>query len=642
MAEESKDEDRSARATADQSAAWAALGSASREKADAYLAEQTELARLQKERLLREDATLEEEQRLNLSHLRLRRFGDYMRTALEIAVGLVILLAVAGIGAMVWYATQDNDLVVEAFSVPPDMAATGMTGSALANRVLDRFGVMDRDVHSFTADFSAYHGVTEDVRVEIPDTGISIGELNRYLRGWLGHETHVTGELVHTPKGLALTVRYGDTPGDTAQGTADDLDTLIQKSAENMFHAALPLRFADYLSWHGRLAEGMAIADHEAHTGSDAHRSYAYVSLAENDFWRGDSRALIRHGEMAVRLNPKNDVAWFVLQAGANNLSHEEDIWKANTASVPFLKAGASAGEDGEWSRAAAANLNASIAAEVGDSKGAVDACKTSGGKSIGSCTPGSLVETYAAYYETAAARALADEQPETRPNGKPDMDLMFARVNIALAAGDWAGAVAWSKKGEAACAKDASTAADCDVFLRPYEIEALARNGDIAGAEEMGATMAMDCDVCLRGRGRVAMLAHDWAGAAHWFAIVSARSPHIPFADSDWGMMLLAKGDLDAAIAKFQSAHAKGPRFADPLEMWGEALIRDNRSDLALAKFAEANNYAPNWGRLHLKWGEALLWSGDKEGAKKQFVLASGLDLSPPDKSELAKVSHG
>jgi tetratricopeptide (TPR) repeat protein len=163
-------------------------------------------------------------------------------------------------------------------------------------------------------------------------------------------------------------------------------------------------------------------------------------------------------------------------------------------------------------------------------------------------------------------------------------------------------------------------------------------------GANGHGAGMAMECDACLRARGRVAMLAHDWAGAAHWFAIVSARSTHIPFADSDWGMMLLAKGDLDGAIAKFTLANQKGPHFADPLEMWGEALIAKNRSDLALAKFAEAAQYAPNWGRLHLKWGEALLRSDNKAKAKKQFGIATHLDLSAADKAALSRVSgtHG
>jgi Flp pilus assembly protein TadD len=75
---------------------------------------------------------------------------------------------------------------------------------------------------------------------------------------------------------------------------------------------------------------------------------------------------------------------------------------------------------------------------------------------------------------------------------------------------------------------------------------------------------------------------------------------------------------------------------------MWGEALIAKNRSDLALAKFEEANKYAPHWGRLQLKWGEALLWSGNKDGAKKQFATASALDMTQKERVELAKVAHG
>ena len=107
---------------------------------------------------------------------------------------------------------------------------------------------------------------------------------------------------------------------------------------------------------------------------------------------------------------------------------------------------------------------------------------------------------------------------------------------------------------------------------------------------------------------------------------------------------MLMEKGDFDGAIEKFKTANAKGPHFADPLEMWGEVLMRENRSDLALAKFADANKGAPNWGRLHLKWGEALLWSGDGADAQKQFAIASGLDLTAAEKSELLRLRsmHG
>jgi len=75
---------------------------------------------------------------------------------------------------------------------------------------------------------------------------------------------------------------------------------------------------------------------------------------------------------------------------------------------------------------------------------------------------------------------------------------------------------------------------------------------------------------------------------------------------------------------------------------MWGEALIQENRSDLALAKFEEANKYAPNWGRFHLEWGKALVYAGRKDEAKKQFDIASRLDLSRVDKEDLIRWSKG
>ena len=63
-----------------------------------------------------------------------------------------------------------------------------------------------------------------------------------------------------------------------------------------------------------------------------------------------------------------------------------------------------------------------------------------------------------------------------------------------------------------------------------------------------------------------------------------------------------------------------------------GDALLK------ALPKFAEAEKYAPNWGRLHLKWGEALVYAGKVGEAKVQFARAAALDLTPPEKAELAR----
>ena len=82
------------------------------------------------------------------------------------------------------------------------------------------------------------------------------------------------------------------------------------------------------------------------------------------------------------------------------------------------------------------------------------------------------------------------------------------------------------------------------------------------------------DCTLCLEMRGRIAERKGRHGGAARWFGAGRQTRRPLPFTDTDWGAMLLRNGDIEGAIAKFESANQKSPHFADPLEMWGEALI--------------------------------------------------------------------
>jgi predicted Zn-dependent protease len=175
---------------------------------------------------------------------------------------------------------------------------------------------------------------------------------------------------------------------------------------------------------------------------------------------------------------------------------------------------------------------------------------------------------------------------------------------------------------------------------LRPMLALAKAQLGDLQGAQALIEKSPADCYNCVRYRARIAATAKQWGRADYWFARAVHDAPSIPFAYTDWGQTLLARGKADAAVVQFKLANQKGPHFADPLEGWGEALMAKNQSHLALAKFAEAEKYAPNWGRLHLKWGEALLYAGRKDEAKAQFARATQLDLTPADKGALARQS--
>src|SRR5262249_23094194 len=193
--------------------------------------------------------------------------------------------------------------------------------------------------------------------------------------------------------------------------------------------------------------------------------------------------------------------------------------------------------------------------------------------------------------------------------------DIQEARYQIAAASGDWkaardeAATMRWFYVRGGDNTSPRLIALAYATEIAPLLAVAQARVGQFAQAHATIDRTPRDCVPCETARGNIDALERNWNRAAFWVAPAVHDAPALPFADSDWGEMLLRKGDIDGAIAKFESAHRKGPRYADPLEMWGEALIAKNRSDLALAKFEEANKYAPNWGRLHLKWGEALQW---------------------------------
>ncbi|HTT98470.1 MAG TPA: hypothetical protein VMF58_10500 [Rhizomicrobium sp.] len=609
-----------------------ALAGASRDKADAYLDEQIELSRLQRDNLLEQNA-------FELSHLKFRRFSDYAKFALEVSVGLVVLLVVCGLVTMVWSATRDHDLVVDAFQVPQDVAETGLTGTVLAGRVLDSFGHMQDETIGTTQGAGSYHANLPDtVRVEIPSTGISIGELNRYLRLWLGDETHVTGDLVHTASGYALTTRFGAQPGVTVRDKADNLDALVRKSAEQVFAAALPYRYVEYLVKERRFAEASALVPQVAVQGTAKERALANSAWAKVYFYEGDMRRALEKGRDAVALDPDNPISHSWLSVGEANFGHNEAARENIDAALREWKSGGMV-----FSSARMAMTPFIFTAYrdelVGDFAGARVAWTEFFSRDRGeNGNRQNFASDAAAAHDFPAAYRVVSTMTEKDPLGRPDDQIPWARLNIACLAGDWTEAVKQAGLADAILRTQPDTKWN-ELLMRPEWAYALARTGDFRGADAVIAETTQDCDDCLLQQGRIAALEGRPGEAVQDFDMVAARSPHEPFAETYWGQMLMAKGDLDGAIAKFEIAHRKGPHFADPLEMWGEALIAENRSDLALAKFDEANKYAPNWGRLHLKWGDALWWSGNRDEAKKQFSLAAMRDLTAPERAELARV---
>jgi tetratricopeptide (TPR) repeat protein len=609
-------------------------------RAAAYLGEQARLVRLQAESLLEQNA-------FELSHLRWRRFNDQMKGALQIMMVALGLAVVVGIGAALWNASQAEGLVVDAFSVPPDYAQAGIAGDVIADDMTAKIAA----VRDFANAKSLAHSndVREDragdIKVEIPETGISLAEAWRYLRRWLGNERHLNGSLRTLPGGrIALTVSLGGADAFRFTGKPDDLDALEQQAAEQVFATVDPVNIVLYLGGKGRNAEALAAAAHNVAIASGPRNLGGAYSLYGNLIraYTGDARRSLALVHLAIALDPKAAPQHMEALASARMLGHDEEAL-AQARAIAALRR-----EDniGPWRTGDGVPYVLELgaiwrAADTGDFAAlsilpCIYTCSRIDAAMI-------HAEALARRRDPGAAAGLIDE---ARAGGQPDpADLARASYYVAAARDDWRTAVTGAQRYAQGLATSQMSDGLKKLLVQtramPLLARALAAEGDGDGAQKAISGTPLDCYACVLARGDVAARRYDWHGAEAWYAGAVRLAPSLPFAYAEWGAMLLRQGDFDGAIAKFDSASRKGPHFADPLEMWGEALIATNRSDLALAKFEEAARYAPNWGRLHLKWGEALLWSGDSDGARKQFAITAGLFLTPAERAQLAGVSH-
>jgi Tfp pilus assembly protein PilF len=637
MAEESESQDTGAEAAGvDPAAAALALGGASRGTADAFLNAQRALIADQRHHL-----------REQFKHLRMSVWEKRLGVLLRAATMMVGIAVAAGAAIMVWDAAHSSGLLIEPFSVPPDLAARGLTGEVVASRLLDRLVTMQAQTSSQRAPKTFANSWDEKgIRLDIPDSGISLTELDHFLREKLGNDTHVTGDVVRTAEGVSLTARAGLNGTDTVAGPDTDLDGLVQRLAESVYGMTQPYRYGVYLVSHDRWAEALPVLRALAKTGAMQDRAWAYdvLSISTRDNEGIDAALPLLNRSLSIDPNlviSRNNVAHYVTERGQpeQGLRENRQIVAQSTERLQpsilpvFVPAVRRAGQE-------------QVDLLLGDFQGAAQEQEAV----ILSGIPGrwglsaDLAEAQAGAHDLSAARAtMANPVADSGlAPGASEYYRIYAAMVTASQAQDWAGVLSLADGVRSRLANYPGERADQRSRLFPLIAHAEARLGRIAAAEARIAAAPADCYDCLIARARIAELKGDRARADADFAGAVTMAPSIPFADADWGQALLARGQPDAAIEKFKLANQKGPHFADPLEMWGEALMSKNQSHMALAKFAEAEKYAPNWGRLHLKWGEALAYSGKRDEAKAQFARAAALDLTPAEKSELEKMSHG
>jgi tetratricopeptide (TPR) repeat protein len=563
-------------------------------KTEEFLTEQSHLLRIQAQLLKDEHALRVTNLRGQSYEGRLRRAGIRIRIAFQVFAAVVAGAIGAGILIMIHDAVTSRQVVVEPFEVPPSLAPHGLTGKVVAGAVLDELSRLQSATRTNTVARSLSGAWTSDIKLEVPEMGLSVGEVSRLLRERFGNDVHIDGDVFETPKGnLALTVRGNGVPPRTFSDPSNEMEKLVIQAAEYIYSKSQPGRWAVYLTEVGRDEEALA---------------FCPVALAGAD--RAERSSILNSWGIAVQNTAGSPLEALALFRAAVKL--QPDYWNAHNNIMNVLvlfgdEEGAWRGGEelrkiaggrpgrapeefyGNWDLVTW-NLQTWLNALVADaeSNAGVGTATTSGGPAI--------ADVQARLHDPEAAELAVKTKGDS---SDPSVVAIthFVHGWLAAEAGDVAQAVSEMEAFGAGFASPfvSSNYPGYNCWIAPAEEAA----GNAAKADAVLKSSGGTYVDCYRFRADILDHRGDWPAAQKAYADAVALAPDLPAAYYSWAVALARHGDLNGAAAKLKEANRRGPHWADPLKAWGDVLLKQGRTKEALAKYDAALKYAPNWKQL-------------------------------------------
>jgi tetratricopeptide (TPR) repeat protein len=523
-----------------------------------------------------------------------RLVGIRLRIGFQIFVALVAAVIGIGVAIMIRDAVTSRRVVIEPFDAPPALAARGLTGKVVANALLDELSRLQDATHSSSAARGLSGAWTGNIKLEVPETGVSIGEISRLLRERFGHDLHIDGDLIETATGgLALTVRGNGVPPKTFSRSATELDKLTVEAAEYVYSQSQPARWASYLGGVERYEEAIAFCRTAVASADPAERPRLLDAWAVTIILSGGSaREALALERATVKLQPDLWSAHANIQNDLMILGDEEDAWRAGEDMR--TAAGGRPGRAPEDDYTNWDYLTWNLQAWL---DGIVANAEANAGVGTGSGSAGPIIADIQSRLHDPQAADLALKTTKEDPHD-PTIAAMTHNVRgrLAAEAGDVASAAMEMEAYGAAFANPAvsSNTPGYNCWIAPAE-EA-AGHPDKADAVLKAAGTFVDC---YRFRADILDGRSDWVGAKKVYADAVALAPDLPAAYYSWGVALARHGDFMGAAAKLKDANQRGPHWADPLKAWGDVLVKQAKIKEAVVKYDEALKYAPNWNQL-------------------------------------------
>jgi tetratricopeptide (TPR) repeat protein len=570
-------------------------------KTEDFLVEQTELLKVQKEHLKDEHAARLHYLRGQANEVDIRRFGLRLRVGFQLFIALVA--AVIGIGAVIviYDAVQSRSVVIDPFDAPPSLAADGLNGKVLASGLLDVLTQIQAANHASAAHRALSNAWANDIAIEVPETGISFGQLERVLKTRFGHDQHIDGDLVQTEKGgLALTVRGTGILPKTFTDEGRNLDKLLTQAGEYVYGQSQPGLWAAYLYSNDRDDEAIRFSQATYATVDPSERPYLLNAWANAILAKGGEGAnregLTLYRE-AVRLKPDYWAGYGNIVLALAGLGDEEGSVRVGEQMMK-----AAGGRPGRAPEYMYQNYDQMVWDLPAERAGLIVDMESHGGVGTGSTGAGpenlTVAQIEVQMHDVEAAALRLKTTPVDEKNVPDVAAAAIARALLAEEEGDLkAAAREWDAFAVAYANPTVSTASTTNICYAAvtYEKTSQPAKAD-AALNAVGKLTFVDC---YRSRGDLLELRGDWAGAQVWYAKAVKLGPSIPSGYYSWGVALAKHGDLSGAESKLKDANQRGPHWADPLKAWGDVLMKQGKTKEALTKYDEALKYAPNWKEL-------------------------------------------
>ena len=150
-------------------------------KTAAFLEEQAHLVKVQAKHLEDEHAARLHYLQGQAREVDIRRFGLRLRVGFQLFI--VFLATAIGIAVIVMIhdAVTSRRVVMEPFHAPPGLAARGIDGVVVASGLLDELSHLQDATRSAFAARVLSGAWTSNSKLDVPETGVSIGEISRLL-----------------------------------------------------------------------------------------------------------------------------------------------------------------------------------------------------------------------------------------------------------------------------------------------------------------------------------------------------------------------------------------------------------------------------------------------------------------------------